>query len=157
MYFNLKRHGFAVLVCLSANCLYAQTRAYDPSKYPGMDAGALIRQAEQSHQAGVQQQALSRLTPIDSPLVLPHGVTLRVASFKFLNSNSVKNDSLMAAASPFANRDLNQSDLDNLCSAVADAYRQAGWVVRVYVPRQAIPTDILSVQILETLPPPSVK
>ena len=152
-----QRYVFATLACVVSVAAQAQSPSYDPSKYPNMDAGALMRQAEQSYKAGSAQRALSKLTPIESPMTLPSGATVRASEFKFLNANLLKNQSLQDAVKAFANRDLSQSDLDNLCSSVADAYRQAGWVVRVYVPRQSLHTDSLTIQILETVPPSSPK
>ena len=80
-----------------------------------------------------------------------------MVEFKVSGANLLKSEHLRVAAAPFVNRDLSQSDLENLCSAVSDVYRQLGWVVRVYVPRQAIPTDTLTLQVLETVPPSSPK
>ena len=152
-----QRYVFATLLCVFSVTAQAQSPNYDPSKYPNMDAGALMRQAEQSYKAGSAQRSLSKLALIESPMTLPSGVTIRASEFKFLNANLLKNESLQDAVKAFANRDLSQSDLDNLCSSVADAYRQAGWVVRVYVPRQPLHTDSLTIQILETVPPSSPK
>ena len=122
-----------------------------------MDSGALMQHTQQSHQAIAAQRAHAPLSPIEPPLALPKGVTVRVASFKFMGANLLKPEQLQAATRVFANRDLTSFDLDNLCSAVIDAYRQAGWVVRVYVPQQPPNAESLMLRVLETVPPPSPK
>ena len=132
--------------------LSAAAWAADP-KYPAMDAGALLRQADQSRQAAQDQRALRQLTPLAPPLTLADQQTLSVKGFKFVGVRLMAPEPLQAAVAPFANRVLAQADLENIISAVVDTYRQAGWVVRVYVPKQPLPTDTLTLQVLETIPP----
>ena len=155
MYLCCQRYFFAALMgCLPCAAI-AQTHAYDPSNYPKLDAGALMRQVEQSIRAGSSTPSVNRLIPIEPPLTLAPNASLRVNSFRFVNANLLPEDQLQAVVAPFAHRELTSSDLDNLCSVVVNAYRQVGWVVRVYIPRQAVVTDQLTVQVLETIPPPS--
>lgn len=142
------RHGFAAVCVLFTQAVQSQ----------GVDAGALLRQTEQSYRSLASQRAVSKLiTPIEAPLTLPAGVTVNVAQFNFQGVSHVKPEALQAVTASFANRDLGSADLDNLCSTIVDAYRQAGWVVRVYVPRQTLPASTLTLQVLETVPPPSPK
>lgn len=135
---------------LSAN-LAAQTP--DP-RYPTMDAGALWKHTDQSRQVQQDQRTLSKLIPLASPLVLSERQTLTVKGFQFAGAKLLPPESLQAAVAQFANRSLTQADLENIVSAVVGAYRQAGWVVRVYVPAQPLSTDVLTVQVLESIPPP---
>ncbi len=130
--------------------------AADP-KPPVMDAGALHRQTDQSVRASAAQREQAKLQPIAAPLVLANQQTVSAKAFRFLGATRVKPEVLHAAAARFANRALTQADLDNLCTAVVDAYRQNGWVVRAYVPQQDLSGDTLTLQILETLTQPSPK
>lgn len=139
---NSSRQLFAAMGLL-AFCVTGYTQ--------GVDAGSLMRQAEQSYRASNSARLQNKLAPIEAPLTLPDGEFLRAKKVKFLGVKLINLNQLEAASSPFVDRDLHQSDLDNLCSAVADAYRQAGWVVRVYVPRQPINSDTLTLQILENI------
>lgn len=130
--------------------------AADP-KPPVMDAGALHRQTDQSVRASAAQREQGKLQPIAAPLVLANQQTVSAKAFRFLGATRVKPEVLQGAAARFANRPLTQADLDNLCTAVADAYRQNGWVVRAYVPQQDLSGDTLTLQILETLTQSSPK
>jgi hemolysin activation/secretion protein len=67
-------------------------------------------------------------------LALADQQTLSVKGFKFVGVRLMAPEPLQAAVAPFANRVLAQADLENIISAVVDTYRQAGGVVRVYVP-----------------------
>lgn len=126
-------------------------------KPPVMDAGALHRQTDQSVRASAAQREQAKLQPIAAPLVLANQQTVSTKAFRFLGATRVKPEVLQAAAARFANRALTQADLDNLCTAVVDAYRQNGWVVRAYVPQQDLSGDTLTLQILETLTQSSPK
>ena len=145
-----------VLACFAACALPSNAWAADP-KYPTMDAGALLRQADQSRLSAQNQRALSQLTPLAPPLGLAEQQTLSVKHFKFEGARLMAPEALQAAVAQFANRALAQADLDNIVSAVVDAYRQGGWVVRAYVPKQPLPTDTLTLQVLETIPPNTQK
>lgn len=144
------------LACFAACTLPSNAWAADP-KYPTMDAGALLRQADQSRLSAQNQRALSQLTPLAPPMVLGDQQTLSVKHFKFEGTRLMAPEALQAAVAQFANRALAQADLDNIVSAVVDAYRQNGWVVRAYVPKQPLPTDTLTLQVLETIPPNTQK
>lgn len=140
------------ITAVAALCLPLSALAADP-KYPTMDAGALMRQADQSRQAAQDRRDLRKLTPLAPPLVLANQQTVSVKGFQFVGVRLMPTEPLQAAVAPFANRALAQADLENIVSAVVDAYRQAGWVVRAYVPNQPLNSDTLTVQILETIPP----
>ena len=42
-------------------------------------------------------------------------------------------------------------ELQHLTDAVSEAYRQAGWLVRAYIPRQDLSGPELTVQVIETI------
>ena len=126
--------------------------AADP-KYPTMDAGALMRQADQSRQVAQDRRDWNKHPPLAPPLVLADQQTLSVKGFRFAGVRLMPTEPLQAAVAPFANRALGQADLEKIISAVVDAYRQAGWVVRAYVPNQPLTSDTLTLQIFETIPP----
>lgn len=148
--------AFPTFLAVTLMAAPAQVQAADP-RYPVMDAGALMRQAEQSRTANQTQRALGQLPLLAPPLVLGEAASVQVSGFAFAGVHLIAPETLQAAVAPFANRPLGQAELEHIAVAVAQAYRQAGWVVRVYVPKQPLPTDTLTVQVLETIPPPSPK
>ncbi len=117
------------------------------------DAGSLMRQTEQmlrSNPANTpRREALPPAMTIDASTSV---VVKRIqfAGYKYLNL-----DTLRQLARPYEGRTLNGSDLQQLTYAISEAYRQTGWVVQVYVPRQNLQTGDLQVQIIETVPPSS--
>lgn len=142
---TIKRQSIATFALtasvLAALPLHAQTVP---------DAGALMRQTEQSLRAQRVQPSRDLLAP---PLVLEASAHITVRQFKFLGVNRLKPEVVEKALQGFANQPLGREELDKLSGTVIQAYRDAGWVVHAYVPKQPLPTEVLIIQILETVPP----
>lgn len=117
------------------------------------DAGALMRQSEQMFQQTQQQRIQTQRASLPPEMVLNDATLVTVQRFKFNGNQLLTNGQLQAVALPFANRPLKQNDLQQLTHAVSEAYRQLGWVVQVYIPRQSLTGVELSVQVMETIPP----
>jgi hemolysin activation/secretion protein len=116
------------------------------------DAGALMRQNEQSiRQDLMQRNALRRKSfPPEMQMVDTTRVTPK--NIRFLGAKLLPGDELQAVAKPYLDRSLDSHELEHLTNAVSDAYRRAGWVVRVYIPQQDLTQNDLIVQILENTP-----
>jgi hemolysin activation/secretion protein len=56
---------------------------------------------------------------------------------------------LAPALAEFLNRDLSFEGLQRAADAVAAAYREAGWLVRAYLPEQDISAGVVTVQVVE--------
>jgi hemolysin activation/secretion protein len=117
------------------------------------DAGALMRQTEQMlRQDQLQRQQLKR--EVLPPAMVMNGDTrVTVERFQFKGNKLLKADQLQAVAAPFSNRLLNQHDLQQLTHAIAEAYRQTGWIVQAYIPSQDLKNGEMTVQVVETIPP----
>lgn len=137
--------GFALIAGISSQAL-AQT-----PPPPTYDAGALMRQTEQMLRPNTankpQREALA------PPMVITETTQIEVKRIKFLGNRHLISDQLQTLAAPFENRTLGATDLMHLTHAVSEAYRQTGWVVNVYVPRQRLSGGDLTLQVIETLPP----
>jgi hemolysin activation/secretion protein len=114
------------------------------------DAGALMRQIEQSLRAQ-RIQPSRELLP--APMVLSDSTQITVRQFKFVGVSRLKMEALEQATQGFVNQALTPSDLERVCQTMRHAYRDAGWVVQVYVPKQALPTEVLTIQVIETVTP----
>lgn len=119
------------------------------------DAGALMRQIEQSNRQNQMQQAAQKRDALPPALVLSDATVVTAQRFKFNGNKILATDRLQVVAAPFANRPLTAHDLQQLTHAVSEAYRQTGWVVQAYIPRQALTGDELVIQVIETIPPSS--
>jgi hemolysin activation/secretion protein len=135
--------GFALLVSFIST---AQAQ-YVP------DAGSLMRQTEQMlRQEQLQRQQLKREV-LPPAMVINSDTRITVERFQFKGNKLLKADQLQAVAAPFSNRPLNQHDLQQLTHAIAEAYRQTGWIVQAYIPSQDLKNGEMTVQVVETIPP----
>ncbi len=138
-----KRSVLAILAVLSASS-WAQNIP---------DAGALMRQTEQMLRQDQMQRNAQMRPPLPPELVLNDATLVTVQRFKFNGNQRLTTDQLAALTAPFANRPLNQHDLQQLTHTVSEAYRQIGWLVQAYIPRQDFKNAEMTLQIIESIPP----
>lgn len=115
------------------------------------DAGSLLQQIEKNRPPPLPQKSPQDLQPAPAPLQNLPGVAVTVTEFRFQGNRLIGSDVLRQAVAPFVGRPLTFQELQNAALAVADAYRQQGWIVRAYLPRQEIDGGIVTIQIVEAL------
>ena len=146
----VQKHTLIIASYLAASLLTVSNAAEQTP--PVFDAGALMRQNEQSIQAQQQQMASKRVL-LPPAAVLSDSTVVKPDRFKFLGNQRLSNEQLLAVTVPFANRTLNKHDLLYLTDAVVQEYRKAGWLVRAYIPQQNLAGPELSIQVVESIPP----
>lgn len=112
------------------------------------DAGALRQQIERQLPQALpgETKPLTALPPEYQPA---SGMSVTVKEFRLAGNTLVSAEQLTPAVKPFLNRPLDFSGLQQAAAAVGEAYRAAGWLVRVYLPRQEITDGIVTLQIVE--------
>lgn len=75
--------------------------------------------------------------------------TVTVSEFRFAGNTLIKSDVLQSVVSSWLVRPLNFNELQDAVAAVARFYRDNGWIVRAYLPRQEITAGIVTIQIVE--------
>lgn len=117
--------------------------------------------AQTAPDAGVLRQQIERnlppLMPLPAPLekaapppsMKPLPGNLTVTEFRFVGNSLITSDALRPVVKEWLNRPLNFNQLQEAAAAVAKVYRDAGWIVRAYLPRQEILDGIVSIQIVE--------
>lgn len=76
-------------------------------------------------------------------------MTVMVKSFRFAGNTLLSSAQLAPALQGFIGQQLDFAGLQRAADAVATAYRQAGWIVRVYLPEQDISEGVLTLQVIE--------
>lgn len=143
----MKKFEFQLGFALLASFISTAQAQYVP------DAGSLMRQTEQMlRQDQLQRQQLKREV-LPPAMVINSDTRVTVERFQFKGNKLLKAEQLQAVAAPFSNRPLNQHDLQQLTHAIAEAYRQTGWIVQAYIPSQDLKNGELTVQVVETIPP----
>ena len=113
------------------------------------DAGSIRQQIELNREQRLPQAV--RPTPVTPPPeIQPRaGVTVNVKSFQLLGHRLLSTEELMPALAEFVGRTLDFVGLQRATDAVAAAYREAGWLARVYLPEQDISEGIITLQVVE--------
>jgi hemolysin activation/secretion protein len=127
--------------------LLGQAHAVSAQSLP--DAGAVRQQIEQQRQAPLPEAAAPEFLPPPAPMKSMGGVTVTVESFRFDGNTLLTNKQLTAAVAGFVGHPIDFAGLQNAAIAVANAYRDAGWVVRTYIPQQQIDGATVAIQIVE--------
>ena len=114
------------------------------------DAGALRQQIEQGQAVTLPELKRPQVAP--APVENPQGaVQLSVKAYQFEGRTLVDEIVLMEAVRPWLNRPVDFSELEKAATAVATAYRNAGWVVRAFLPRQEINHGVVTIRIVEAV------
>ncbi len=112
------------------------------------DAGSLRQQIEQQRSVPLPAARPERVTP--PPEIQPSaGMTVRVQAFRFAGNTLLGSEQLASAVAGFAGRELDFAGLQRASDAVAAAYREAGWIVRVYLPEQDVSAGTITLQVVE--------
>ena len=99
------------------------------------NAGSLLKQTEQGLHLNQPAQQIKKKLEVPEPMEQPGGLTVVVTEFKFTGNTLLSSDQLSRAVAPFLNKELTFSQLKQSAEAVADAYRDLGWIVRAYLPK----------------------
>jgi hemolysin activation/secretion protein len=99
----------------------------------GLDAGALRQQIDQQREVRIPQ-ALPAKRVAPPPEIKPQaGVSIKIKSIRFEGNTLLKSEQLAPTVVDFIGREVGFDGLQRATDAVAAAYRQAGWIVRVYL------------------------
>jgi len=142
MTINKKRvlKAIALVAAAYGSCLHAQT----------VDSGSLLRQTESLPKA-LPPLASPLLKVAPAPLVKLDAATVTVTAFAFSGNVKLSAEQLAAPVAPFLNTPLSFSQLQKVAEAVTTAYREAGWVVRTYLPQQDISSGVVTLQVVEAV------
>ncbi len=115
------------------------------------DAGALRQQIEQGREPSLPRKALPAKPAEPTAMQVQTGVIVTVKSFRFAGNTLLTTEQLAPVIADYINRSLDYPQLQAAAAAVANAYREAGWVVRAYLPQQDVTDGIVTIQIVEAV------
>ena len=116
-----------------------------------VDAGSLLRQTEQELNTQKKSRALPPRAAMPSPMLKTTEATVQVRSFKFVGNKLLTSDQLNKALASFTNRQLALNQLREAADTVTTTYREAGWTVRAFLPKQEIDGGVVTLQIVEAV------
>lgn len=115
------------------------------------DAGSLLRQTERGLNVPSAPAAAPRREAKPSAPPQTGEATVTVVRFQFKGNTRLSEAQLQEAVAPFVGRPLSFLQLQQAADAVASAYREAGWVVRAFLPKQEIENGVVILQIMEAV------
>lgn len=118
---------------------------------PSVDAGSLLRQTEQELKKSKAKPSRKVTKPTPTPATSPSETTVNVRSFKFAGNTLIEADKLSSALAAYVNRPLTLAQLKEAADVVTAIYREAGWTVRTFLPKQEISTGVVTLQIVEAV------
>ena len=115
------------------------------------DAGSLQQQIERDRKPLLPRKATPERPAEPAALTPPSGLIVNVKAFHFAGNSLIGSEQLAAVLATYLNRPLDFTQLQAAAAAVANAYREAGWIVRAYLPAQDIVDNIITIQIVEAV------
>lgn len=116
------------------------------------NAGSLLQQMERGMTPRLPSRAdKPRAAPLPEEMPVSPGVRVAVKVFRFAGNTLLPEARLQETVAPWLNRALDIGELRQAATAVAEAYRAAGWIVRAYLPQQDISDGVVTIQIVEAV------
>ena len=115
------------------------------------DAGSLLQQIERERELMLPKRVEPRKEPLPQDLKEIPGLTVTAKAFRFNGNTLFSSEELAPLLVEFLNRPIGFSDLMRAADTIAEHYRKAGWVVRVYLPKQDITQGVITIQIVEAV------
>lgn len=113
------------------------------------DAGSLLQQFERERTPALPPPVKPRRPAPPEELTLPGEALLEVREFRFEGNSLFDDDTLARAVAGYRDRPVGFRDLRAAAAAVAQVYRDAGWVVRTYLPPQDVSEGIVTIRVVE--------
>lgn len=112
------------------------------------DAGAVQQQFEQTLKQPTPVAAPAAKA-VNAPALADAGTRVVVSAFEFVGNRLIPTATLQAATQGFLNKALTLAELRAASDAVQQLYREAGWMVRVFLPAQEIDNGQIKIEIVE--------
>lgn len=113
------------------------------------DAGSIRQQIEPSRALSLPPAAPPQRIAPTPEIKPPVGMTVNVKSFQLSGHRLLSTEELMPTLAEFVGRTLDFAGLQRATDAVAAAYRESGWLARVYLPEQDISEGTITLQVVE--------
>ena len=132
----------ALVGCALCTAVHAQVN---------IDAGSLLRQTERDLATPMPAPGLQAPASGPSRVAKPSDATVQVRGFTLVGNTLLSTEELRKALAPFTDRVMTLAQLKDAADWVTTTYREAGWMVRAFLPQQEIKDGIVTIQIIEAI------
>jgi hemolysin activation/secretion protein len=134
-----------LLICIaSLLCLVAARAQSAP------DAGQLLQQTDRNRLPALPPAMPSERSPkAASPQKIQQGAVVTVQRFDFVGNTLLGTQELRTVVASFTGNPIGFTELQSAVAAVSNAYRNAGWLVRAFLPAQEVLDGVVQIQVVE--------
>jgi len=147
----MNRNSLPKWTCISGGVLMFFSMFGISQAAPIPNAGELLQQIEKEQRPQLPEQTLPKIISEPQKLAPTGGVKITVKKFNFSGNTLFSNEELASVLAGYLHRPLSFIGLQKASSAIAEHYRKAGWVVRVYLPKQDVTEGIITIHIIEAV------
>lgn len=115
------------------------------------DAGALRQQLDPGRAPALPKVSPDLREPGAAPGPAKADVSVVVSEFRFAGNTRFEASQLQGLLTGYLGRPLSFADLQAAAALVARHYREQGWIVRAYLPRQDVSQGIVTIQVVEAI------
>lgn len=115
------------------------------------NAGSLMQQMEQRRSESLPKVPSAVTAPAPAAMNVLPGPTVIVKSIRFVGNRLLGQEQLNSVVQGYLDRPVSFAELQQAAVTIAQAYRDAGWIVRAYLPRQEITDGVVTIQIIEAV------
>ena len=113
------------------------------------DAGSLRQQIERDRALPLPRKTAPERPTTPEPMQPTAGVSITVKQFRFAGNTLLSAAQLTPVLAGYLNRPLSFTQLEEAAVEVATTYRNAGWLVRAFLPKQDVTDGVLTIHIVE--------
>ncbi|WP_135076105.1 ShlB/FhaC/HecB family hemolysin secretion/activation protein [Terasakiella sp. SH-1] len=114
------------------------------------DSGVIQQQLEKRKAPTLPDQSPS-LAPLPPEMKSSGGLTFTVSKFRFVGNNELDDNLLTIAVEDYLGKPIDFAGLQAAAAAVGETYREAGWLVKAYLPHQEIADGVVTIEIVEAV------
>lgn len=157
MHFSRHHAGLGRRLHLGLGCWLTLQAALSAQAQSVPNAGALQQQIERERE---RQPSLPRDARLPAASEQPEpaeagsaagALRAQVDAFELHGNHLLSSAALAPVLAPYLHRSLSYAELRQATAAVAQAYREAGWVVRTYLPPQDISQGRITIAVVESV------
>jgi hemolysin activation/secretion protein len=116
------------------------------------DAGSILQQIERDKATRQLPKAPGlQAAPVPEAMPSKKDLHVQVKRFEFAGNNLLSNKILEQTVSVYVNKSLEFKELQAITDNIAKLYADAGYVARVYLPKQDVTEGVVTIQIIEAV------
>lgn len=115
------------------------------------DAGALRQQLDTGKTPSLPKVSPDVRGPDAAPAPAKSDASVVVSAFRFSGNTRFDSGVLQGLLAGYLGRPLSFADLQAAAALIAKHYREHGWIVRAYLPRQDVSQGVITIQVVEAV------